>query len=233
MRYIKLTIQTDDESGEVGYFPNIHRNWTNYIPFRAGRTLAHDLLEHGTRELGGIDQEFAALGSYCFVRNFGTVYDGQLLRTPEQALASGISHQYTESSREIQNAPKTYGLSNEDQECFDRFIPDFRLALVADWKEENEDDDFDCAFLDDQIWDKLVDWMKYGFVRAKRRYDNNWWMAWTLFQRVEELLDKTFKHVQDYADSGITFTLALDIENGWAEMMDSPYLMIGQHDSVQ
>src|SRR3954468_20450265 len=111
MRFVKFTVEENEEYGGNGILPKIFGDWTNYLP-SYGRTLAHDLLEHGTKETGGIDEEFAAIGSFLFVRDFNRMLaPSRYPTTIEKSMASGLPRQYEESTRPVRPAPKAYGLT--------------------------------------------------------------------------------------------------------------------------
>jgi hypothetical protein len=229
MRYFKFTMQSNDDGFE-GLVPNIHRNWPNYNP-SDGFAVAHDIMEHGTKETGAFDEEMAAHGGYLFVRRFGTFIPNMLFTT-ERALAGGMGRQYQESTiGYIREPKKAYGLTKQEIKDIEFFATKYRKELCKDWKleiNEYEDEDEDegnipCPFDSDEDWDKLVGWMKYGYARAKRRWKDDG-LAYALFQSIERELIREAHTLKIYLDSNMEFTLCLDAENGVAKVK-YPYWM--------
>lgn len=222
MRYIRFTVQEDEEHGGCGPVPFMFSNWTNFSPALFN---AHDILEHGTQETGAFDEELAAHGGYLFVRNFGTVYPSNNYTT-EQSLSSGLARQYQESTSEVREPRKFYGLTKLEIEQIESFAVGYREGMVKDWKDEIDyDEDYNepCPFEDEVIWTRLVGWLKYGYARAKRRYKNDWGMAWALFENLDKLLTSQRAFLEQYADTGAVLTLALDYDNGYARLLEPRY----------
>jgi len=208
----------DDNFGGFGPMPRMFKNWSNYAPALFG---AHDVLEHGANETGGFDDEMAAQGGALFVRDFGNVYPPHPFGwSYEKILSGGLARQYEESTHEVRTPPVIYGLTSHEIEQIEEFAVGYRAGMIQDWKdymlENYEDEDFPaCPFEDDETWNRILGWVKYGFLRAKRRFDNNQWMAWTLFQKLDKLIKAT---PELFSETYETLTLVLDYENAHAEI---------------
>lgn len=229
MRYVKCKVVIDEEFGDSGILPNIFKNWTNYSPAVAVRALNHDLIEHGCRETGTFHQEIAALGSYLFTRllsgNVPTAFWSN-----ERLAAFNLTRTWRESTVSgLPTAPKVIILDSYDHATLDSFFREMRPEVNKEW-EQSFDEEFGgedeegeipvCPYTTDENWPKMVGWMKYGYARARRRY-NSPYMAYKLFQSIGNEIEKFWPLVSE--NIGETFTIALDIENGEARILKEFY----------
>ena len=221
IRYIRCTVEEDDNFEGLGLRPGIFKNWSNFSPALCG---AHDLLEHGNKETGCFDEELAAHGGFMFVKNFSTVFP-DLTNTPEKLLSGGMTQQYTESTTlGIRTPPKFYGLNTEDIKDIESFCEGYRDGLIEDWESEADnlmnlqDDDGEtipCPFVDDEVWSRCLGWIKYGFGRTKRRFDGDKASAFVLHERLDKVIKDTKKEL---SYEGQMFTIKIDYRNCWAEI---------------
>lgn len=226
MRHVKFTIHEDADYGIVGAIPNIFRGWSNYLP---AIDLAHDLLEHGTKETGAFDEEMAALGGFLFVRNFGN--SRPHIFSVAQNLAGSSGTSYQESTIEgVRPAPRAYGLSRKEISRLEYFSIEFRDESIENWNDEilsgyeaNDESAPDCPFEDDETWARILGWIKYGYARAKRRFHNDMDSAWATFEAVEKAC-KIIPDLSNYEGTGVEITMAIDYRNGWAEIRIPEYL---------
>ena len=223
MRHVKFKMETDQEfTGEVGIVPNIHDQWEHYIPSQPFG-LGHDLLDHATKERGYFYQEMAALGSAAFRTNFGRHLPN--LVSPYAQVCSWDFISSLRDNDEIIDAPK-YNLTKEETAKLDQFLADVRPFAIEGWEGEFAYDDYDDLtnfFENDQNWQRLCDWYKYGFSRAKRRFKGDAWTMYTLRERIESAVQSVWSQLMQWADSGREFSLAIDYENGYAEVRGLPW----------
>lgn len=219
MRYIKFTMETDhDNTGEIGIMPNIHRNWNGYIPSQPDG-LAHDLLEHSVNETGAFDEELGALGGFLFVRAFGA-YRSSTFTPLNQALAWDITSAFRDDST-LRDAPKWH-LTKAENEKIQTLLDSMRPLVIdsyeSEFYDEYDDENYDCMFENDAEWKRVCDWIKYGFMRAKRRFKGDDGLAFAVYERISRAIKPHWQTLLEFADSGREFTLKIDYENGWADL---------------
>lgn len=218
MRYVKFKIETDEEfTGETGIVPNIHRQWVGYIPTTPDG-LAHDLLEHSTHERGNFDEEMAAFGGMLFVRNFGA-YRTVVFYSYAQVLAWDVVNAWRDNNT-LRNAPK-YRLTKAENVKIQSLLTEVRPLVIESYKSELEyelDEDEPSYFEDDTTWQRVCDWISYGFARAKRRFKGDGGTAYALFKSIARAFKREWESLKMFADSGREFTLMLDYDNGWAQL---------------
>jgi hypothetical protein len=215
MRYVKFTIETDqDITGEIGIVPNTARNWEAYIPARA---LSHDLLDHSVKENGFYYQEMAALGGFTFRTNFGSHQPYRVhpyFSTLAWDLVSSLR-----DNQDIIEAPK-YKLTNLEKARLNDLFIDMRPIAIESWESEYEwDSEENNFFKNDENWRMVWDWLSYGYARAKRRFKDQSWGAWILGERIDKVVEHVWPGLESWADSGREFTLAMDYDNAYAEVM--------------
>jgi hypothetical protein len=224
MRYVKFKVVSDDDFGGSGILPNIFKNWPNYSPAIAVSALAHDLLEHGCRETGMFHQEVAASGGYFFTRLLEGYVSNSL--PMEVNAASGFAQSWWDSIvKEIPEAPKVIILDKSSHQEIEEFCQSMKPWLLKEWEDVSEemylieDEGIpECPYLTIENWPKVIGWLKYGYARAKRRYNNNSWVAYQLYKNIEKVIQDNWSRLEEYTDMSVEFTLCLDIENGEASI---------------
>lgn len=224
MRYVKFKMETDQEyTGEVGIVPNIHSQWEHYIPTQPFG-LGHDLLDHASNERGHFYQEMAALGSAAFRTNFGNHIPSLISPYAEACAWDFVSS--LRDSQETIDAPK-YNLTKEEKARLDKLLTDVRPLAIDAWMNElRYDDEYDEGynfFEVDENWNRICNWYKYGFARAKRRFKGDAWSMHTLRERIKRVVQEQWQTLIEFCDSGREFTLALDYENGYVEVRGLPW----------
>jgi hypothetical protein len=219
MRYVQFQVVEDENHGGAGILPNIHRNWINYSPSVGVAGLAHDILEHGSNETGAFHEEIAAHGSWFFVRLLTGHVD--VWSSCESVAASGMAEQWAESRTDyIPEPPKVFFLSPDENDMLDEFLPKVRRELAKQYSKEYSDFDLEpkCPYTTNETWPKMVNWYKYGYARAKRRYRGNDDIAYLLFRNVTKTIENNWEELKQYCDSGRKFTLVLDLDYGDVEL---------------
>ena len=223
MRYIKFQVLTDHEyTGEAGIIANIHQMWENYIPTQPFG-LGHDLLDHASNERGHFYQELEALGGAAFRTNFGNHIP--TLVTPYPQVTSWEFISSLRDSAALRDAPK-YKLTKDETAELDIFLKAVRPFAIDGWESEFAFDDYDDMtnfFSDDQNWQRVCDWFKYGFARAKRRFKGDAWSMYIMRERIEKVVQQSWAELMQWVDSGREFTLALDYENTGVEVRGLPW----------
>lgn len=228
MRHIKFTVEGHEEFG-TGIVPKIFKNWKSYTPSGA-YGLAHDLLDHSTKETGEVWQEFKALGANVFHSNFGlrnkTPYFSGTPLSKGDSLGREVEQIYSDANNwdvEI-NYPQTpkYKLTKGEEAKFAEFEKGFKHGIQMQWEEIFEDLE-DCPHLKDL--QNILEWIKYGFYRAKRRFKNESAMSDFLKENIKKEVHRKWDALMDYEDSGVEFTISLDYENGYARI-SHPYGLI-------
>jgi hypothetical protein len=221
-RHVKFQVVTDQETGECGILPNIFRSWSNYSPAIGVGGLGHDLLEHGTRETGAFHQEVAAHGGYGFIR----LLSGHLDHYGNNAynVTIGFARSWRDSTYAgIADPPKMIILSKIEHEQIDNLFAEARVHAINEWAAEQWSLDGivpECPYTDIENWSKIIQWFKYGFARAKKRFKGNSYAAWKTFGKIGDVIDKNWDNLVEHADTGREFTLVIDYDNGDAWLRD-------------
>lgn len=223
MRFVKFRVVEDENFGDAGILPDIHQNWVNFNPAVSVRSLAHDVIEHGTLETGAFHEEIAAHGSYFFVRLLTGHVDSQIFLPHEQIAASGMSDQWKESSLDyIPELPYRYTLDSDVEEMLDEFLPRLRAALAREWSQCLESKEYDterrCPYTTNETWPRMVEWYKYGYARAYRSFRGDDDIAYRLFRNVSELMEEKWPELVSYENSDREFVLAMNYRTGDAEL---------------
>lgn len=223
MRYVKFQVVSDNEFGGVGILPNIFLNWDNYSPSIARNNLGHDLIEHGCRETGAFYQEVAATGSFMFGRVLSGMSRSSL--SPHSRIVSNFHRDWQDSRGTLlPPTPKVLILDKETNEMLDKVFEGMRDEAIRVWESEtsgtfdDEDEDRDCPYTTDENWPKVLGWLKFGYARAKQRYKEDY-IAYQLVNNIDKVIENEWPMLEQYQDTGKEFSLAIDIENGTAELV--------------
>jgi hypothetical protein len=112
-------------------------------------------------------------------------------------------------------------LSKDEHELIDNLFSEARPHAINDWQMEFWDGVYpECPYTDVENWAKVIQWFKYGFARAKRRFKGNQYAAWKTFNAIGDVIDRQWDYLADYMDSGREFTLVIDYYNADAWLRD-------------
>ncbi len=219
MRHVKLTVREWEETGELGFVPNIFRGWDSYRPSRG---LSHDLLEHTTKETGEVWQEYRALGGWMYVRDFtrntpmGMTYTllEALKRTGE--LISSDLFQINSDANEFgveedipYIAPRKFSEGIEDK--LKVVFRAFRDTAKEMWDIESgneEGDEFyvECPYIDKL--DLIENWIREGYFQARRRFKGEY--VYHVFEAINREGENFFKNNEVFEGEQVTLSYNLD-----------------------
>jgi len=95
-------------------------------------------------------------------------------------------------------------------------MPRIRRELAREWSQnlDEYDEDRKCPYTSNEVWPRMVNWYKYGYARAKRRYRGDDDIAYLLYKNVGETMSEYWPELENYCDTGRKFTMVLDLDNG-------------------
>jgi hypothetical protein len=213
-------VQSDSHFGGFGIVPNIFRNWESYRP-----TLApgHDLIDHTTKERGEVYQELRALGAYLFSSQFGK---NHTIWNKTQTITRVI-----EIGKNLADDLETT-LIDADTYGFDITLPEtpkfhlskdeklhFKLIVqgIENVVESNSDYDDDYS-LSSTFWKEnsfaVIEWLKYGFANAKRRYKGEFYYSWDMRMKLNKYVQEKTSYLENFCDTNEELTLGYDVESG-------------------
>jgi len=222
MRHVKLTVCEWEEIGELGFVPNIFSRWNSYNPTQ-GNALAHDLMEHSTKETGEIYQELKALGAYLYVRDFTrNIPDfwsreggllGKLNRVGENISSDLVNiyrdiDEYAGDSSIPEIAPRRFSKGIED--LLRPIFIKFRNTAVNIWRGENdveEGDEFDDCPYADKL-DLIEAWIREGYYLARKRYKGEY--VYHVFEAITRESNKFFQNNEVFEGEVVTLSYNLD-----------------------
>lgn len=195
MRVYTFEVAQHEDHGTLGYKPS----WYPAGDPLGGMAVAHDILEHFPGDDGSPEGEYEALGAALFVR-------ADLFRngTPEENIAADLGEVWgVLLNREDRSFVRPCGLSRDTA-----ILEQARLA-VSHWLREWMTGDTDHK-PDAETQERVARWIAKGYQRAKVRYRKQGasYIAWQLFQPIQEQADRALKH----AEAGMVLTVRVDLE---------------------
>jgi hypothetical protein len=225
MRKVRLTAKEDFENGFVGLVPDIFKDWENYTPVGGfGAGLAHDLMEHGTKETGAVYQELKALGAFLYVRGFGD-YVTQYFNEELFGLSNFDENLISQTTDEVLPDVPRFSFPSEYRERMNEYLTELRKAIfsekfaadaISNYGYDEEMPEFVNYYR--KNFDIIAKWLEYGFASTYRRYKGEY--VWNTFQAISKTVNE-FRKKSYYDDTpkfqeGETFTLTYG--DGWAEI---------------
>ena len=217
MRYVKFRMESNEEgqTDEFGIVCKIHRNWETYIP-TLPRGLGHDLLDHAANERGFLWQEIAALGASTWRTEFGgniVSYYPWFRVIVNDMISSFKDNEF------LKPAPKVK-LDEEIVEQLDELLAKMRPEAIDLYDSEFVDFDEDeliNPLKDDEVWKQVCGWFKFGYARSQKRFDEPYEVQ-HMFEVFKKTVGDVWQSLLNYGDTGREFTLAYDVDSGFAEV---------------
>ena len=227
MRHVRGQIRESYRTGSLGFVPNIYLNWFRTDGYLPSTFLGHDLISHGSRENGSIEDELHALGCEIWLSQHFTRYAA--FRTPESVLAHDLLNSFVDFYYQQGLGcltPTKFGKIDDElvvdsflraaiEECL-LMLPS---ALSFELKEESEEEEY-------EVWarehkDIILSHLKYGYWNAsKRRYrmydPYDIWLVRESINKLSSLLASL--------DEGTECTISYDL---------SGYATLRVHDSTE
>jgi hypothetical protein len=207
MRHVKLDVIKCEHTGELGFRPKMFSGWSSYI---AGTSLGHDLIDHGTKEWGEVWQEFRALGAYLFVSQFGEYKESNFLNN---SIGKSIFYDFTSTLSDLYSSPKLHSapkvkLEGWEEDSFAELWEDFSECFVEG--QDNDECGENAYFFENK--DAILSWFRYGYKKAKDRYNGNSWNAWSMRNEISDFLRDKWEKNEFF--EGDVATLSYSVKTG-------------------
>lgn len=212
MRWIKC-VWTCADSGAEGLVPNIFRDWyesKDYGGYQPSTRLAHDLMAHGIKEFGTIEDELRALGAELYIREFSLDYT-------YEGLMYDLSNTFRDGNAQLPQMAKKVKLEDWEETQL-RLILKETLAKALDsatnypgdwglddlWDMSEDDEEAKDKALEAQAMELLnfeviYSWLAFGYKYAKKRYRGNY--VYGMYQAINNHLTRL------HLEEGQTFSI--------------------------
>jgi hypothetical protein len=172
MIHRKFIHEYSDKYGSWGWRPA----WMpNFDPLQ-GMGIAHDILEHFPGDDGSVEGELMAHGAMLFVRGEGYFnqdrfnYQSDALETIAGDVPDLLYDELFWAGRTLGTPPR-HIVEEEDEERL-RTITHHAMSearMSIGWRAGDHKDDL-TAFLNKEMDERVLGWLRRGFVRAQHRY---------------------------------------------------------------
>lgn len=165
MKY-KLIVEEHPEFGGIG-LKLMGRDWADPVD---GLAIAHDVLEHGRKDSGSIEEEFMALGASLYVRNMDEAYH-QLRPRARNDLVENLASEFPMQCRYWDSAGYTQLAVHRSHRLRDHDEVENVLTHVAFAAPRMVLDEYGEHPLGkhEQVM-RAIGWMRAGFRRALKQY---------------------------------------------------------------
>lgn len=194
-----FTCKEHQEYGGLGWQPDWVENQAMVDPI-GGMGVAHDILEHPLRGIGGAENEFMAFGSIYWIRGQNNWWrqNGNFLSVEDHMSSdyAQILPRIIEGYETLKSPGRTTRL--DDDRAEEVFHNSIQMGFLTTIAEQDHLEEGIHDLIHDGGKDRVLGWLRKGYRMAQKRYKGiDSYDVACIFTNIMNDADKRLKHAEE------------------------------------